>query len=351
MRKGLKSGWGIIFASSLFIFSFYIRTVGISLYIALFFYLLLKKEYTYLPVTVLFGFAVLLWFAYVFSYSGGYDKVFMLKDVYNPLAGTITFKELLLRVISNLKYYSGKVVADLLFYPYFKEVTFGNVLFPLKIALSLLFSFIFLYGFYKATVRNLGIVELYIFIYFTILLFWPYHDERFLLPIYPFLLGYAAYVLRGKRILTYGLVLLLVAPVILSDLKAVKNLLRRNNQQESPQAETLLWIKQNTLPSAVISSTDPAGIYYYTQRKGILWSQKENASDALLEIKETGVTHIVLEKDAGLTVRGKKEKPAENYLNLLSHSCPECLILVYRSAAKPEIDVYAIDRQTVPGHK
>jgi len=316
---------------------FYIKT-NICLYFSLAIYLLLRKRYRHFSLVILLGLTMLPWLIYALPKADSYTQVFFTKDVYSQSHETIRALDIPWRFFLNLGYYVGKDLPDLLFYPYFKRITFGNLLFPVKIGLGLLFSFLFLQGFYFLSRRKFTLIEVYIFVYFTSILFWPYHDERFLFPIYPFLLVYLIFSLSGKKTKPLGIpiILCLLAPVLIANFQISQNLFSKKTFQKLALSEAYSWLKTNTSPAAIIMSRDCPGVYFYTMRKGLSLESKPT----ITELKTKKIDYILIEKETGLTSQGKKINDFDKYLKPLFEKYPNYFSLVYTSSAKPEVFVY-----------
>ena len=325
----------------------YCRVIGISLYCSLLFYLLIKRRYRQVILVSFLALIILPWIIYMLKNSCGYSQVFMMKDVYNPLAGEIKLIDIALRLFSNIKYYTSKVVSDLLFYPYFKEVTFGYPFFPLKIFLSLLFSFLLLVGFYFTASKSIGIIEIYILFYMIILLFHSYHDERFLLPIYPFLLRYLLVALKLPKFkfTKTAIILVLLFALIPENINMIKNLVKKKDFLKPAYSEYLSWIKNNTRPDSIIMSGDSAGIYYYTGRKGAFFNLGTDYAELLAKIREKRVNFILIEKESGLTIHENKIISFDKRINSLLEKYPDYFSIVYQTSVKPEVSIYRVNFQ------
>lgn len=280
------------------IIAFYTRTIGITLYVSIFVYLWAEKRFREALLAGLLGLLILPWAGYLFIKGGGYTQVFFMRNVYDASAGIIKSADIPLRILSNLKYYTGKVTSDLLFFPYFKEVTFGNILLPVKVALSALFTFLFSYGFISSVRKLRRLTDIYVLVYLSALLFWPFHDERFLLPVYPFLLGYLFVPVKWgfMKALRLSAISLLFIAVFFSNIESVMNLADKKNNPGRPFLETALWIKNNTPPEAVIISPDPVKVYYYTGRRGLPLEVRTASPKAIAKIRETKADYLLIDR-------------------------------------------------------
>jgi hypothetical protein len=326
--------------------AFYMRIIGISLYLALAIYLLLCRKYRQAFLVLLFaGIFVLPWMIYVLTGQGGNSIVFWLKDINQPSSGTFQFLDIPLRLLTSLKYYSGKIVAELLFFPYLNAVTFGNLFFAFKIILSLFFSLLFLRGFYLSVKKCFKLLDIYVLVYLFCLLLWPLYNERLLLPIYPFLLGYLFIALREVRfkLLKAPVILSLFIAVIMANFGEIKNVINKNQLGKPCLAEALPWLEANTPPEAVVMSEDPAGVYFYIQRKGAFLNLSIDPVQSLAKINADKANYILLQKGIGLTVRGRKIDFFERYGKPLLEKYPFYFKLVYQGTDKCGLLIYKIN--------
>ena len=337
--------WAMVLAAALaMIIGFYIRPVGIILYVSLIIYLLMRRENKYiLPLVLLLGLSVLPWVIRVAMSDCGYHTTFMFKDPYNFSLGIITSSDMLVRILSNIKYYIGKVAADLIFFPCFKEITFGSVIFPVKIFLSFTFSLLFITAFFSyVRHKGIGIAEIYVLIYSISLIFWTYHDERFFIPIYPFLISYLLIFLRRPKMRLVGNIIIfaLLAGLILGNIKALKELAR--GERGKSFFETMAWLRANMPPDAAIMSQDPAGTYLYSERKGIFLTRQSNITDTINAIKKNGISYVII-GEGGLTNAGRKQSDVDIWLKPILEQYPGCLSVIYESSHEPKVFVYKIE--------
>jgi hypothetical protein len=315
------------------------RAIGVSLYLALIIYLLLCKKYRQALMVFLFGGLLIFpWLFYVLIKQAGYSP-----ELWGASA---KFLDIILRPFFSLKYYFGKIVANLLFFPYFYRETFGSPLFAFKIILSLFFSLLFLRGFYLSVKKEIKFLDIYVFVYFFLILLWPIHSERLLLPIYPFLLGYLFIALREVRfnLLKAPIILSLFIAVIMANFNLMKNLINKYPIHKPPCiTQSFPWLKAHTLPEAIVMSEDPAGIYFYTQRKGIRFDLSKEPQESLAKIKDARVNYIMLQKESGLTLRGMSINTFDMYMKPLLEKYPLYFNLVYRGRDKCGLLIYKVD--------
>ena len=323
--------------------AFYMRVAGLALYCAALIYLLGRGKRREFFILAFSGFFILLWLYLICSAPQGiYYNAFLAKDALLPVSGYIKIADIPFRILENLKYYCGKVVIDLLFCPFFNEVTFGNPLFPLKICFSLLFSALFFAGFIRSVKKGPGFIDLYCAIYMCMLVLWSYHSARFLIPVYPFLLVYMIDALRIPRIryIKLSLILLLACSAVIANLSTVKDFLEKRDPPQKPVFETYDWLKNNTSPGAIVMSDDPASVYLYSQRKATQWYTACDTNDFFDRVKKEKVDYVLVGRETMISVKGKNIDRFGTYFKPVIEKHAGCFELVCQSRARPEIMVY-----------
>jgi hypothetical protein len=162
---------------------------------------------------------------------------------------------------------------DLVFFPFLKEVTFGNALFPLKIMLGISLSFLFIKGFFLTIRKGIRLVEVYVLFYGTVLLFHSFHDERFLIPIYPFLL---IYLLANFETVRTSFIKMLTCAVlgiflIAGNIYLVNNIFEHRQSSVPSYIKSLFWLRDNVPGRIIVMAEDPASVFLYAQKKAIYW--------------------------------------------------------------------------------
>ena len=345
-QQNIISPKKLIYGALLIISAFYMRVIGISLYLSFIAYLWLNKKYRQVFLILVMGLLMFPWLVTLFSKQTGYGHFLWVKDTYTPSLSVLRAWEIPWRLFSNLKYYSGKVVGDLVFFPYLGELTFGSQFFAAKIVLSLLFSLLFFKGFYSSIKNKISLLEIYIFVYFLLILFWPYHSERFLLPIFPFLLTYLLISLRKIRfrILSALIVLIPLIVAIAANYELVKFSLNKNQCGQPCFAESYSWVEKNTPKEAIIMSEDPAGLYFNTQRRGVFFELNPDPVKSFIKIKEQRINYLLLRGQSILAINGKKISAVERYIKPLIEKYPSRISLVYQGLHKCEPLIYRVNR-------
>ena len=334
-----------LFGAIAIIAAFYMRMVGLALYCSALVYLLIRRKRREFIMLIILGIFILPWCSIVFSGGQGiYHWAFLTKNVHLSSGGSITIMDMTLRIFANLKYYSGKIMADLLFSPFLDYVTFGNSLFPAKICLSLLFSTLFFAGFIRSVQKRIGFIDLYVVVYMCMLMLWSYHSTRFLIPVYPFLLGYMIDAFRLPRIkhIKLPLVSILLCSVVIANIGTVKNFIEKKEPPERSAFEIYGWLKDNTPPGAIVMSDMPANIYLYAQRKAVGWYSTRDTGDFLGHVKRDNVNYILVDREPTISVKGRKINKFDDYFKPVIERYPGCFEQVHQSRTEPEIMVYKV---------
>ncbi len=120
-------------------------------------------------------------------YSGeghSYLSQFMLKQTYVPDAGSVTSNELLNRVGDNASYYADQF-QRILVGQFWDRVSTAPEVAHTLLAITVV-------GFVFALWKRRTVAEFYMAAYVLIVLFWPWQDLRFAVPVMPFLFYYVA---------------------------------------------------------------------------------------------------------------------------------------------------------------
>jgi hypothetical protein len=185
------------------------RSAGLPLALAVALWLTHERRWKALgALAVVFGLPAFLWWLRGYVVGGSeYVSEFWLVDPYRPFLGTVGPLELLDRVKVNSLAYVGQIVPSGI-------VGQGRpFLPPLGIGLLTLW----LLGWARALRERAGVPELFLPLYFGLILLWPtpWSGDRFALPLFPLLFFYAGTALLwllgplGAR--TRGVVLVVVA--------------------------------------------------------------------------------------------------------------------------------------------
>ncbi len=319
------------------IFSSYIKTLGLSLVVAVFVYFLIKKKYKDLVIiSGLFGFCFLPWIIRNILVSG-VPTEYLGAIVSGYKISSLSIPKL---IFCNIFHY-GRAVKDVLLPGCFlsKLLWYLPSLFSLmnervyfKLPCIWLFS-VFLwgglvFGFYLKAREKISLVEIYMLCYFLMLLFCPYDffindGNKYLYQVMPFLVYYLIRGFSGisqnitflhfnaKKAIVGVLILIMAIPNLICDFYLIKgNINYLINYKNLSREEKLdyyapwfnvylasaLWIKEKVPLNTVIMHNVP---YTFSLHSGghktiSLYLDKNDIDRNLKDIKEEKVGYIIV---------------------------------------------------------
>jgi 4-amino-4-deoxy-L-arabinose transferase-like glycosyltransferase len=337
----------ILFGLLAMVAAFYSRSIGILLFFAAAVFFLIKRKYRYaLLIFSVFFFICLPWLLSVIFAPGSYVCSILVRNYYEPSSGNMALADIPIRILSNIKYYIGKVSADLVFPPFLQDVTFGNPFFPLKIILGISLSFLFFKGLFLSMRKGIRLVEIYVLFYLAALLLYSFHSERFLVPIYPFLLTYLFVNFNSVRTASIKIMIIIVLTIslIAGNVHLFNSAFEHSPSYTPPYIKSLFWLRDNVPGPILVMAQDPPSVYLYSQKKSIYWSLRPyDAAGSFRELKKYKVTHVLIQHGGGLTVKGKILDNFDKYMRPIAEGYPNDCHLIYQSQEKPETVVYRIN--------
>jgi 4-amino-4-deoxy-L-arabinose transferase-like glycosyltransferase len=261
------------------------------------------------------------WFEWGHLHGGiGPFAEFRLRDPYTPAAGIATLGEILTRVPENTRAYA------LVRLPALLVVGSPAVRSMLLVYLgSFALTALAVMGWVRS-MRKLGVAELFLPLYLGLFLVWPpvWADDRFLLPVLPLLLAYAALTLRvltggmgaGRRRL---LLLLLPALWLANNLPGLVSSSRYRlacagafYRGETTVCLTPAWaaffrvaeLSRTRLPAdAVVLSRKPAIFYQLSGRRGRIYPFTPDSAAFFRAAGEAGARYLVVDQIANQAMR------------------------------------------------
>ncbi len=271
-----------------FIFATYacfIRTAGITLIIAIMFYLVLKKQYKYFIIFLVFFLAFFIpWQIRNLSipHEGGYIDQLLAKDPYYPEEGRVGFFDLAQRGSRNfLLYFSLGLPKTLL--PLMRSPWIG-------VPMGIVFLLLTVTGFVKRG-KKFSVTEYYFIFALLLMLGWPtvWTSERFLLPILPFFIFYiyiGLYWLNQKIKFMYFIPavtgifitvnLLRIIPDVREGFADNMTYLKGDRFAGYPRDwkhyfVVIHWIKDNVPEEKIIMARKPEFVYLLTKNKSFTY--------------------------------------------------------------------------------
>jgi 4-amino-4-deoxy-L-arabinose transferase-like glycosyltransferase len=211
--------WEVIGATGV-VLGFFTRSAGLPLVVAVAAWMLLHRRWRALAIlAATLGPLAIAWTLRNRAVGGTsvYAREFWWINPYVPSLGTIGPKDISVRIADNLWRYASQHVPELFFARIFAEAHWVVVPSVALVALAV--------AGWARRVRRPTVAELFVPLYVGLLLIWPatWGGSRFVLPLMPLLLGYAALTLRELSVrvkmppvpaLAAGLLLLLALPGI-----------------------------------------------------------------------------------------------------------------------------------------
>ncbi len=267
---------------------FYLRPQGLTLFIAVAFWLLYNKKYK----TVLYStFFYLLFLLPQFTSSSG--SAFIGK--YAGEIGTkYSFASISELFMGNLKFYVESVYTILVLG--FFNVPSALFFYSSQLALIIFLSFT-VYLAVRLRSKNipmyLGFVPLYILLYLTLHLFWVNLSERYMLPVFLFLIYYLLKSVDKTKIVKYLLAGLLMINYVVSNATIIKYSLKKNKSSISYPFETFKWIKDNISEDEYILTNILYRLQINTARSAAGYLDEVNRDKSYYIFNKNDIDYIV----------------------------------------------------------
>lgn len=288
--------------------TYYIRTLGITLFGGIMLYLLIQRRWKYLAILPVSYIALALPWVIRGQQQGGSSYIGQLLAVnpYRPELGRAGLGDIITRLGNNItRYVTTEIPNGLLpFIPADYQSTTG-VQWVLGLALCALVG----YGIYRLEPRYRLLISGYLAGTGVILLLWPdvWFGTRFLLPVIPFLLVglltalsdllrrlLIRYKLPGKRAsLILALIPLGWLPLIGGLHDRAQGNYPRNWQNYFKAA---IWVGENSPVDAVVACRKPGMFYYFSGRHTVYYRNTLDDLEMLAQFDEQGVDYVIFDR-------------------------------------------------------
>ncbi len=331
-NSGKPNYWVIVLAASAALYSQLIRTIGISIFIALILYFLFTRRFREMGITFgVFALGALLQFWLNLRNGGSVISSGYQSQVFNGSA-----LEKAGQMWVNLLGYLNETVAGSLVPVFGDKVTaLVGVLVPLLLNAGILI--LIMWGWMLAG-KKFHLMDLYFVIYLAgILAFWNPKvgsvKARFLIPMIPFLYFYFVFGLRwvverfAKNsarilILTAGLILLLLVGRSLQDWR---NPVRAQMTDLSIGAG---WVAENAPADAIIMVNEPVPVYVQMRRQTVAYPKDlENIESYVIN---QGIDYIIVSPKLQSPRSEKLDKDVETQLLPILNASPDMFSIVYQ---------------------
>lgn len=255
--------------------------------------------------------------------EAGYLGQLLLVDPYAPEAGRTGAAGLLVRGMENLWQYVSTVLPGSLGLD-----ASGRGAGPASLVTGVLVTALALAGWVGRARNRLGPSELFVFLYVGLIAVWPsvWTDRRFLLPVLPLLLLYAALGagrLGGRladatdgraRGIAVGILVGVLALLGVVDTArkvperfACQMAYATGDPCISPAYRSFYaaarWAGENTPADAVVSNRKPRLFFLHARRRGFVYPYTSEPELLLRELERRGADHVVLDAVSGTTAR------------------------------------------------
>lgn len=305
--------WAVSISS---VFLFYTRPLGITFYFAWIVYFLIKREFKYTIIYCAIVFvAASPWLLHILnnietSYIEGLlDKSNRYYLSFNTIF-PIIFKNLKNIILVSIPMYVFPSI-----YSKFVITNFATANFIIiKIIFCLFISALTIYGFIYLFRREIFILS-YVICYLGLILVWHWETTRFLLPLAPFIIfsffmGFYILIERISALLHFErykfkffhwAYFMFFFIILIGNLIRASDLFAYNNfslikKKSHPHKAVFEWIKNNTKGDDRIATTFDAMYYLYTDRKTIIYLNKnyENNLKLFKEVLDlNNISYIV----------------------------------------------------------
>ncbi len=286
------------------------RSAGLPLAVAACLWLAHRRRWKALAAfAAVFGVPAFLWWLRGYLVGGGeYVSEFWLVDPYRPFLGTVGPVELLERVTANLVAYIGEIV------PAGIVGQGRSFLPPLGVGLLALW----LLGWIRACRERPGVPELFLPLYFGLILLWPtpWSGDRFALPLFPLMLFYAGSALlwlltplgeRVRGVVLFALATALVVPevhhwsLLARDAGVCREVTRAGVPDRclfAPEQEYFdlaQWSGEHLPDGSVVVTRKPRIFYVMSGMKALSIPFTTDPDDFLRQAREVGADYVTLD--------------------------------------------------------
>ena len=175
--KGSMPALLVAIATAATLAAYFTRSAGAPLLLAVLVWLAIRKQYRAIGIVLAISLPLIFawWLRGHAVGAGGYLAPFVAVDPYNPAKGTVTPLMLFERIADNVRVYSSRHLARLVFGSMRTGIFFGVA-----------FGIAMIYGWVKRA-RRPGLPEVWFPLYLALVLLWPvtWAGARFLFPVVP----------------------------------------------------------------------------------------------------------------------------------------------------------------------
>ena len=349
--------WWVIPAASLTVYSFYVRTMSLVLIAAFAIFLLVRRQHNKLIwwiVSVVI--ALIPYAAYTASVWGKIFNPIYVEQLDSPGTIGIAGDDLGARVIEQLRYYTLNGIPATLLPGSVSPKTVQtlnhlSVAWIIPVLCGVLAAAMAVGAWQLIRSRGLQSVEIFVALYLALLLVWPFHSERFLYPLIPFLylyfvvgieaslhwgLGQLSHRLRSLPSSRSATVVVLAFLICITSLDAYQllNTLKQKSTDFAPDLRAgASWIAENAPKSSIVMTNSPISRYLYTERWTIDAGMGDSEVQILDRIAQRSVDYALIAPKLEWGAHRTEDTYSVKVLEPVLRSHPEQFELVYEDAA------------------
>ncbi len=326
--------------------AFLIRTAGLPLLLAVLAFHALRREWRRLAVSAaLVAVVAGGWIVYgqMVGGSQGYLNELLMRNPYDPSAGTVGLAGLVERGAVNLWTYVSAVLPGALTGRRLQGDAGGT----LTTLLGLAVTGLALAGWLARGRERIGLAELFTFLYVGLIAVWPdvWTDRRFLLPVLPLLLLYAVgaveragtrWNLPGRGALVVGTAALLTLPALHSAgtraperVRCLQAYADGSPCVAAPWAsfiDAARWSRDNLPPGAIVVNRKPRIFFWLSGRQGRVYRFTDEPDLLMDDLEAADADFVVIDQVSGTTAR---------YLVPAVRANPERFEMLYQEGRPP----------------
>ncbi|MEK8023102.1 MAG: hypothetical protein AAB229_04770 [Candidatus Hydrogenedentota bacterium] len=315
------------------VFAWLTRSSGVALVAAVVLAFFLRRQYRAGARTVLLvALGMSPWWFWQLSHQSDYirDHI-MAANIYDPSAGTYSLFDLITRRVPyNLTRYAGRVLADVIFAPWFRPISPRTTLFALKVFASVLAGAAIALGlFRRCRSRSWSVEELYVLFSAGLFLIHPVFADRYLYAILPSLIGYFLLSWSSPRHRINASIVL----AALSLAGCVLALAEPIPRDDAAYMEAVEWIDEHAREDDLVLARKATAVWYYTGRVSTGYPAEPDAA-----IWSHPRLRYVIRDDYVIGIHA-----ASRYLDPLLVDT-STFSLAFTSAILPEVRIYEIHR-------
>ena len=236
--------------------------------------------------------------------GGGYGAQLFRVNPYRPELGTVSFGDMLTRLVDNFTLYSNSIIPSMVFPSVFNNETIGTIRngqgSALVSVLSILITLVIIAGVIQGIRKKDWLAVSIAVCGSGILLLWPsvWTTQRFVIPLMPFilLLGIHCFSLFNKWKWSFWLKTFVFVLVTASSLARMEGGRTSYPPQFVQYKSASQWIGRNSNSSDVISCRKGEFTYLFSDRKCVRYPYSLNPDDLIQNFIKNDVKYVIVDQ-------------------------------------------------------